>query len=742
MSRKSLIICLSVLAVMLLGIGVAIAILYSGTDDEGNAVPDQDRYLLLPAIPADAVLAGCFSNLGDAMGGLLKGFDFPAEVADAAAAGSFNEISSSRVAVSLHYNGELKVLYVVDAGKASVQPSDGVQAFMDFARSGKMAVEYVDCSSAAGGRDILQHSVILVSDSDLLIQSAARHLENGISIMDATGFADASSSVSGNDVVFISNAHSKALMSGMFTRAYAGRYPFIADFADWTAIDLTGCDDTGIYADISAVYSANDPSCFMNVLEKQQPAVPEISGIIPAYTLSAVSLPISDISAYVSAYQAYVDSRQSLYEFRKKQRDLHTRTGVAPVDFFRKLDVREVARADFRLGKETASVNLIRIGRQDSLIFVGTDNKSFEDSSAVIHAWPYSSYVSSVFGRIFELKDESCFTYMNGWIISGSLDAVTHYADDYALEYDLAEYMADAGRSDLLADESVLSAYFSLNAYPQGHKDIFKEPVAKALEPVWKDNDYTPVVLSVSKDRKGTDISLQVQRLAMLKTRAPKNERDTVVIVPAGPFRVKNSGTGKMNLFYQNQHGAICLQEEGGKGLWGVPFKGKLCGTAHNVDYYSNGKLQILFGAGSSIYLIDRLGHYVNGFPVDLGKPILIGPDVYDFNGTNAYNIMVLHKDNTIEMYNLKGRRPSSWKTITGPDKIKSLPERIVVGGNTFWVVRTSIQTLIYPFGGGDPLTSFSGDQMIRPDSEVRTVDERSVSVDCYDGQTRTVVLK
>ena len=160
------------------------------------------------------------------------------------------------------------------------------------------------------------------------------------------------------------------------------------------------------------------------------------------------------------------------------------------------------------------------------------------------------------------------------------------------------------------------------------------------------------------------------------------------------------------------------------------------------LDYYSNGKLQILFGAGSSIYLIDRLGHYVNGFPVDLGKPILIGPDVYDFNGTNAYNIMVLHKDNTIEMYNLKGRRPSSWKTITGPDKIKSLPERIVVGGNTFWVVRTSIQTLIYPFGGGDPLTSFSGDQMIRPDSEVRTVDERSVSVDCYDGQTRTVVLK
>ena len=174
-----------------------------------------------------------------------------------------------------------------------------------------------------------------------------------------------------------------------------------------------------------------------------------------------------------------------------------------------------------------------------------------------------------------------------------------------------------------------------------------------------------------------------------------------------------------------------------------MPFDGKLCGTAQNVDYYANGKLQIIFGSGSKIYVIDRLGRFVTGFPVDLGKEILVGPDVYDFNGTKAYNIMVLHKDNTIEMYNLKGRKPSSWKTIIAPETIKGLPEPVKVGGNTFWVVRTSIQTLIYPFSGGSALTSFKGDQMIRPDSEVKPLEDKvSVSVSCYDGQTRTVKLK
>ena len=141
------------------------------------------------------------------------------------------------------------------------------------------------------------------------------------------------------------------------------------------------------------------------------------------------------------------------------------------------------------------------------------------------------------------------------------------------------------------------------------------------------------MVVSVAPGKDSPSIKADILRLRMEKTKAPAFERDTTVTVPAGPFEVKNSGTGKMNRFYQNSHMALCLSEEG-KDLWGVPFKEKLCGTAHNVDYYANGKLQILFGAGSKLYLIDRLGRYVTGFPVDLKKDILLGPDVYDFNGT------------------------------------------------------------------------------------------------------------
>jgi hypothetical protein len=71
MSRKSLIICLAVLAVMALVVGIGVTLLYSGINDVDDhkavSVPDQGRYLLLPAVPSDAVVVGCFSQAKTAM---------------------------------------------------------------------------------------------------------------------------------------------------------------------------------------------------------------------------------------------------------------------------------------------------------------------------------------------------------------------------------------------------------------------------------------------------------------------------------------------------------------------------------------------------------------------------------------------------------------------------------------------------------------------------------------------------
>ena len=102
------------------------------------------------------------------------------------------------------------------------------------------------------------------------------------------------------------------------------------------------------------------------------------------------------------------------------------------------------------------------------------------------------------------------------------------------------------------------------------------------------------------------------------------------------------------------------------------------------------------------------------------------------------------NKDNTIEMYNIHGKKPESWKGIYPPadNTIKYLPERLAVGNSTYWVVRTSVQTLIYPFYGGEPLTKFSGDAMFLPTAVVKVKDAATIEAESYDGKVRSVKVK
>lgn len=722
MNRKSLILCLILLAVLVLGTGIAVAFLYSGVDtdkDKSKQIPVESRYLLLHAVPSDAVAVGCFSGVPEAMKDVYGSLRLP------------DTFKIGRSAISLHYAGSLTSLYIFDMGKSS-DSAESVETML----ASSVKNGYVAETAHYDG-----HALVLMSKSETLVKSSVRHLGKDVSILDAQDFVKAGAAVYGDNVLFFTNAAASRLMPSILARKYSSYAGFISRLGDWTAFQLKS-DAKSLTLTGASVYE-NETDEFMTVLSSSAPAMSTVAEALPSYTLWAASLPMADPQTYVNAYNAYLDSRQMMHSNRARQKELAQKVGVAPMDLVNAIALKEVAVAYFRCGKEIKPVLLMKPGTNDlAVLFKNTDVKSLKDYVPAVHTWQYASFASSVFGNLFAVEDETCFTYVNGWIVAGGQAAVEEYAAGKALEYSLDEYLSDASESDFLSIKSSFLSYFSFTADKPALEEIFRKNFTTDFSWIFSAEEYCPSVLAVRPDRKGgLLLEAKALHLELARSKAPVFERDTVVVVPTGPFEVKNSGTGKMNKFYQNSHLSLCLSENG-KDLWGIPFKTPICGTASNVDYFANGKLQIAFGAGSKIYLIDRLGRYVSGFPIDLGKEILIGPALYDFNGTRKYNIMVLHKDNTIEMYNLKGQKPASWKGIYPSETIKALPEKISVGGSTFWVVRTSMQTLIYPFYGGDSLTKFTGNQMIRPDSAVTVVDDMTVQVQCYDGKARTVKLK
>ena len=155
---------------MMVGIGVAVAFLYSGTGSSrpsSGQVADEGRYMLLPAVPSDAVAVFCFS---EAEGSCVDAFS--KEIVEAA--------GDSRIAMSLHHSGKtLSPLYVIDAGRASDASSVRCSSIIRTACANGMFADSVSCGNLPHVRKSLSDRVLVVaSPQENLVKSSLRHLQS------------------------------------------------------------------------------------------------------------------------------------------------------------------------------------------------------------------------------------------------------------------------------------------------------------------------------------------------------------------------------------------------------------------------------------------------------------------------------------------------------------------------------------------------------------------------------------
>jgi hypothetical protein len=462
--------------------------------------------------------------------------------------------------------------------------------------------------------------------------------------LDNAAFEAIAKSVGQNNVAYFSNDYADRIINAYDT--FLGKYSsFLKRASEWTALYSRGATQ-GEW--LLKTQSGKDPSYFMNVLDGLQPSSSKMGEVAPTNTVFALSLSPSKFDSYRNAYNKYLDATQRLSENKRLVESLRAAAGVSPDQWIK--DIQEAANISWKLDDGTVlTVNAVRRG--------GAAAKEPQ----VADGYPYAGFAACELGNLFTLPDESCSLAFGNWTLSGSRAA-------------LEDFLAAAAAEELLGEQLVSKDCLMTMYYTSNDTKLLR---------------YT---------RSGME--MDVQSAVVKSNRTP----ELVVEIPEGPFTVTNSLNGRKNTFYQNAQLSLCLNDENGKGLWGVPFKQKICGYVSDIDYYNNGKIQFLFGAGSSLYAISRLGAFVAGFPVDLGKEILLGPEVYDFTGAKGYTVMVLHKDNTLEMYDLHGKKPASWQGITAQDIIIKLPELVTVSDQKYWKVTTTRDTLYFGFDGGEQI--------------------------------------
>ena len=706
MGKRTTIVAVTALALLLVGIALAVVKLYqpakAGDEPTGNAVPA--GWSILKATPSDAVAVMVFDGSSKASRiltdstGILQNLFAPE---NPALMTYLNALAGRRMAVSLHNSGSLVPLVAAEAGV-----SDSLAQVL---------------AAKAGLKTLVKDGFLLASRSETFLNASARHLDEGISILGSKGLPELTRTVSGPAVAFVSHSHAGKLLqvyAGKPMRKHAGLVKDLTDWSAWVVQDvaedhlalkgtaLPGEGVSSLFADFAGTPAA-------------QPSFPEV---LPYFTGTVLSIPVADADAFLEGRRAFEDGNGRLVRFDKFLKSKAGRP-LSPAEWFRNLQPRELVSAQFT-GEDGISHHAL-------LVHSAKDLKLGSESPN-----PYRECLGQIVGDAFAVVDTTCASLGERWSVYADLPTVRLFTDKSFLDYKLKDRLADAS----VSLPEGFCAYVSLSDAPTVAGDLFADVLATPVLDYVRGAGYAPAVASLDLSAQRPAFRVQLDKRSLKGTKVQVLERDTTVVVPTGLFPVTNYQTGQTNYLYQNAHMSICLNDENGKGVWGIPFKEPLCGRVQDIDYYNNKKIQFLFAAGSQLYLLDRLGHWVNGFPVQLGKPVLLGPDAYDFTGAGGYTVMVLHKDNSLERYNLHGQKPEGWKGIRAPETVKNLPELLEIKGKRYWAVRTSIRTLIYPFEGGEPITRDEGGKMLKPDTPL-TPSSKGVSAECYDGRTRDIKL-
>lgn len=702
MGKRTTIIAVAALAVLLAGITLAVVRLYRPASQDGAPVlTKESAWNMLGAVPSDAAVVAVFDGSAKASAalsdstGFLQGLFAPENPALMA---YLQALGRSRIAVSLHNSGSLVPLVA-----AETQLPDSILA---------------PAASKAGLKTLREGGFVLASRSETFLNAGARALQEGHSLLDTRQLQDLIGRINAPAVLLVAHSQASKLVSTYGGRAVQKQAGFLKDFTAWSAWKLQTLEKDQVLLAGEALPGEKAASylfCF-NGTPAQRPEFPEA---LPYYTSSALSQPIPDVAAFFAARRKQEDGRGKLIPFNKALKDRGGRP-LNPEAWFASLQPREVVKAVFKDEKgEDREAVLVRCGK-DQRFGAGSVN-------------PYHGCLATVLGEEYAVQDSIC----------ASAGRWTVFADEPTAQ--LLAARQEYTLRDRLSDASVelpggFVAYASFTDDPLAAARLFDNRLAAPLEKLVKGAGFAPAAAALDLSGERPALRIELCTRALKGNKVQVQERDTVVVVPTGKFPVTNSATGKTNYLYQNAHLSLVLQDETGKDVWGVPFNEALCGRVQTIDYFQNKKLQFLFCAGSTLYAMDRLGRWVNDFPAKLPKPVLLGPDVYDFTGAGGYTVMILHKDNTLERYNLHGEKVQGWKGIRAPETVKNLPELLETGGKRYWVVRTSIQTLVYPFEGGEPLIKADGGKMLKPDTAV-TPSGKGVSAESYDGKVRDYKL-
>ncbi|WP_425637679.1 hypothetical protein ACPUEN_19940 [Algoriphagus yeomjeoni] len=141
-----------------------------------------------------------------------------------------------------------------------------------------------------------------------------------------------------------------------------------------------------------------------------------------------------------------------------------------------------------------------------------------------------------------------------------------------------------------------------------------------------------------------------------------------------GPKSIINYQDNTEDLLVQDQNNVLHLINSAGQEVYSEQLTGPIVSDAFQIDYYKNGKLQLLVATADKIYGIDRLGTQLPGYPLGANGEKITHLNLVDYSNSKDYRFFISTEAGNLYLIDKTGDKLEGWnpnrigaKTIGAP---------------------------------------------------------------------------
>ena len=566
----------------------------------------------------------------------------------------------------------------------------------------------------------LTHNILIFSFSTILLEDAIRQLQSDESVMldreFSNIFSTAGKNVSAN--IFVNFPLFAKMLSAYVKPDYKAEVRSVKNFAGWAELDINLLPEMLLMNGF--INTPDSLSSIVDMFTGQSPQRLTADEILPASVGSFLTLSFSDFDLYYTAFQDYL-REQGLYTgYQNTLQSLINAYNLNFRDDLLEIFDNEITLAfdqENQAGKDVSSYVLLRVKSaaqtEDKVLrwikgIAATESKTTStyktdykfDNELVypIYHLPVREFTAKIFGSLFSFLDDHYFTILDHYLVfSGSPDALKTLINDYVLNKTLRNDLTYNNFREELSPRSNINFYCNMVKA----NEIFAPYLENSLNqkwgkhlPVFRKVQTTGFQIYANNGMLYGNLLVKNSDLFSGKTRTVwESKLDTA----AGfkPVFVTNHQTGQNEVFVQDLKNNIYLVNQVGRVLWKIHLPEQINSEIYQVDFYNNGKLQLLFSTRNQIYLIDRNGNNVEKYPVRLRSPATCGVSVFDYENNHDYRLFVACEDKHVYLYTKDGNLLPGWHFGKADSEVKQPVNHFRIGSRDFIVFGDDYKTYI-----------------------------------------------